>query len=160
MDTLIRIIIYSISIILILHLVLKQMIVQAEYFEDIQNMQNFNLKNNSDSEKNAPGYINTLDMKNDLLNFINEDAEIYNIDKKDNTENDNSFSNLSNFFEKKTVTVPEPVINLNTKPSIDSNENSNNQWSYSNENIINGGEITNGLFGYDNSDNWAQCDLK
>ena len=151
MNLTIRIIIYAIIIILTLHIILKHITVQENFIDKIKN--NKKTKKNNEpvlSENN----IDREDMKEDLLSFINENKEIY------NSENDN-YSNLSNFFEKKTVAIPEPEIQLTTKDPINIISNNSNQWEYSNENIMNGGEITNGLYGFDDGNSlWAQCNLK
>ena len=74
--------------------------------------------------------------------------------------------NLDNYYEKvvdvtKEIKLPnqildkqkelkDPQINLNTKQT-NSNQNSDITWEYKDENIMNGGEINSGLFGWDSS---------
>ena len=74
--------------------------------------------------------------------------------------------NLDNYYEKvvdvtKEIELPnqildkqkelkDPQINLNTKQK-NSNQNSDINWEYKDENIMNGGEINSGLFGWDSS---------
>lgn len=156
MNLTIRIIIYTIIVILILHIILKHITVQENFINTIKNSKISNelvlSENNIDKEDMKENMKE--DMKEDLLSFINENKEIY------NSENDN-YSDLSNFFEKKTVAIPEPEIQLTTKNPINIVNKNSNQWEYSNENIMNGGEITNGLFGFDDGNSlWAQCNIK
>ena len=74
--------------------------------------------------------------------------------------------NLDNYYEKvvditKEIKLPDqildkqkelkdPQINLNTKTK-ENNQNSDITWEYKDENIMNGGEINGGLFGWDSS---------
>jgi len=151
MNFTIRIIIYATITILTLHIILKHITFQENFIVQIKN-------DKISKENNGPvlneNKIDKEDMKEDLLSFINENQEIY------NSENDN-YSNLSNFFEKKTVAIPEPEIQLTTKDPINIVTNNSNQWEYSNENIMNGGEINDGLYGFDDGNSlWAQCNIK
>lgn len=173
-----KILFYSLLFIFIIHFLLKNILLHFEMKNEIEEYETYNIGDNNVSQcDNAPGMKNTLtDMKKDLLEFLDENESIYSENKQNNLniknnstefdplaknqENADFSSNLSDldkFFEKNSICEPSSQIELNTKnPKKCEN---NNQWEYQDENIMNGGAIQDGLFGFDNIDsNWAQCD--
>ena len=176
-----KILSYSLLLIFIIHFLLKNILLHFEMkneIEEYEEYETYNIGDNNVSQcNNAPGMNNTMtDMKKDLLDFLDENESIYSENKQSNLniknnstefdplsknhENADFSSNLSDldkFFEKNSICESSPQIELNTKNSKKCENN--NQWEYQDENIMNGGAIHDGLFGFDNIDsNWAQCD--
>lgn len=130
----------------------------------------------SDIENDSDDSIDLSKMKNELQNYIVNNKQIYK-DNKDSvvpnanckTEASADFNNdngaLSQYFKnqvntndillynepkEKQVYIDEtPKINNKSKSAL---EQSDYSWSYNDENIMNGGEIGDGLFGYDSLD--------
>lgn len=116
-------------------------------------------------------------LKKDLMKYISSNKELYKEDKSTNPEpnsncvnqsesnfTDNN-SGISQYFkntvdtndislynepmEKKTYIDDTPQIVSKTKKPI---HNDFNSWKYTNENVMNGGEFSNGLVGYETID--------
>lgn len=116
-------------------------------------------------------------MKNDLMKYISSNKEIYK-EKKSNTPSPNSNcvdepnaklsndnSSISQYFsntvntndislyeepkEKQVYIDDTPQIVSKTMKPIDNEFNNSNDWKYHNENVMNGGEFSNGLVGYE-----------
>ena len=169
MNTL-KTILASLLIILIIHFFLKNILLHNELNKDIENFEKYNIANTKINCTND----NLSNMKDDLLDFINDNSKIYendynnmslsdNMQSFDNLYNHNSnadfksnLTNLDSFFEKKTICESN---NSNELEKID--KCNNDAWQYENENIMNGGEISSGLHGFAQTENlWAECDNK
>ena len=90
-----------------------------------------------------------------------------NLSDYSNSDFGNENMGLDEYYEKvvdisKEIQVPnqifpkqketkDPDIKLNTKEPNNSQQNSEITWEYKDENIMNGGEITNGIYGWDSS---------
>ena len=116
-------------------------------------------------------------LKKDLMKYISSNKEIYKEDKSTNPEPNSNCANqsesnftdnnsgISQYFkntvdtnditlynepiEKKTYIDDTPQIVSKTKKPI---HNDFNNWKYTNENVMNGGEFSNGLVGYETID--------
>lgn len=119
-------------------------------------------------------------MKHDLLKYINNDKKIYqskenelpesNSNLLDNSKANfnNSNTDLENYYktvvntnditlyeepkEKQVYIDNTPEIKTNTLKPNNTNFDNNITWSYKDENIMNGGEIDGGIFGYETMD--------
>lgn len=119
-------------------------------------------------------------MKKDLLKYISSNKEIYEEDKTTKpepnsnciNESESNFSDnnlgISKYFkntvntndialydepkEKQIYRDETPQIVSKTMKPIDNNFNNTNNWKYNNENVMNGGEFSNGLVGYETID--------
>ena len=168
--------IYSLLIILIIHFFLKNILLQYEISADIEKFEKYNIGNNNTSECTKPANINSLNnMKDDLLNFINSDhADIYDIknhdgindmgndpsfDTNNSSDFDSNLTNLDKFFENTQLCDESVTVDDNKSQTNETKSCISNNWEYDNENIMNGGEISNGLQGFDSLNNsWALCD--
>ena len=131
--------------------------------------------NENENDKSNDFDINLL--KKDLMKYISSNKEIYKEDKSTNPEpnsncvnqSESNFSDnnsgISQYFkntvdtndislyneptEKQTYIDDTPQIVSKTKKPI---HNDLNNWKYTNENVMNGGEFSNGLVGYETID--------
>ena len=136
---------------------------------------NIEPENEFENEPSNDFDINLL--KKDLMKYISSNKEIYKEEKSTNPEPNSNCVNqsgtnftddnsgISQYFkntvdtnditlynepmEKKTYIDDTPQIVSKTKKPI---HNDFNNWKYTNENVMNGGEFSNGLVGYETID--------
>jgi len=180
--TTIKTVVLTILLIIIIHLLIcyllmndKKKKVQFKLDNDIIPSTNEEVETTNDEEKPNDFDINSL--KKDLMKYITSNKEIYNEDKTTNPEpnsncsqqstsnfTDNNYG-ISKYFnntvdtnditlynepKEKQVYIDEipQVVSKGMKPIT----NDLNSWKYHNENVMNGGEFSNGLVGYETID--------